>query len=261
MSKVMKNDVIWRYFTYDKWKLLLEDNGLFFSVANFQNDKKEGHCNLNPLLAFIAGKKNDINVMNKVSNMLTSINQQAKGSTYLSCWNRGFSVREDMWAGYAPEPDGVVIKSHVCTLMENIPRSLSRIMQCGRVGYVRSLEDITDIHSVFCHKHKRYVRECEWRLFFDDTHLSLFRGSPEDPDVRVGSVPFRYSDPEFNRGNPDADLRKKNNGYIVNFSLPEIIEEVRVHPRASPEHISCIKNEMKQMNLRCQLILSDNEHK
>ncbi|VEI18619.1 Uncharacterised protein [Serratia plymuthica] len=147
----MQKLTLWRYLSHEKWLLLLEEKGLFFSKASNFKDKKEGCYEMDGQYSEMEELyPESADVIDKSRRLGKAIRDRAPGHTYISCWQNmpGESLR--MWEEYVcDEQEGVLIRRDIISLLSNIPESLSEIITGKNCKYFTSESDNLNFNNPF----------------------------------------------------------------------------------------------------------------
>lgn len=121
------NTVVWRYFTNEKWLQLIQEQGLFFSDAPWQ----------------------DNDIFDKTDKKRASRRRKPILRSYFSHWSHSAPEGNDpLWCQYAGENfTGVAIKSHTSTLINAIPPSLREVIQYDGANNWRLILDYSTLIS------------------------------------------------------------------------------------------------------------------
>ena len=136
---------LWRYFTHDKFRALIETSAVWFSKLSRFQDAFEGH---DPSIARLAEVKIIPDDGTRGSRdrpvPLFTLPEEVSGRelTVASCWFEGTTDDRDMWVRYA-STDGLAVRSSASSLVESmqLQPSYSRI---GRIDYRRIGERRSD---------------------------------------------------------------------------------------------------------------------
>ncbi|MHA6632343.1 hypothetical protein ACX3OY_00915 [Citrobacter farmeri] len=119
------NTVVWRYFTNEKWLQLIQEQGLFFSDAPWQ----------------------DNDIFDKTEKKRVSRRRKPILRSYFSHWSHSAPEGNDpLWCQYAGEDfTGVAIKSHTSTLINAVPPSLREVIQYDGANNWRLILDYSTL--------------------------------------------------------------------------------------------------------------------
>ncbi|WP_394546855.1 hypothetical protein [Pantoea ananatis] len=249
---------LWRYLSHEKWLLLLQDKGLFFSRASNFVDKREGYYDVDGLYSSLGElHPESINVIEEARCIGQSIRDRAPKHTYISCWQNmsGESLR--MWEEYVcDEREGVLIRSDIMSLLLNIPKSLSEIITGKNCKYFKNDSENLNFNNPFEYKDDLYSFESEYRLILDSMKMSIMTGFNPDGFGEVltinknnEQVPFHETQPLKNASD-DVQI-KPGAGFVIKYPLDRIIHEVRVHPLASVSYFSQIRDDLSKAGIHC----------
>jgi hypothetical protein len=210
-----------RYLSFEKFKWLLEDGGLFFSRACDFKDTKEGTFSKDGYIrrAKYLGYE-DINP-NVYMPLIKEIENIDRSKTYVSCWFKGESSSERMWEEYGKSQNGtggVAIKTTWFKIYQAIPKELSEVVRNQDCRYRAEQSD--DEHgNLYAYKDSECQFENECRFYFNATELMQKTG------INIDSL--------HNQSHNDL-VSKKGNGVVIKFELTHIIEEVYIR-QSSPD--------------------------
>lgn len=103
---------IMRYMDFSKYMSLLETRKLFFCEAKKFEDIHEGAIPRSFLEIWPSDERETVeNIQRKINNTV---------STYISCWNQGFSESYAMWKIYTEPKTGVCVRSTVGSLKRSL---------------------------------------------------------------------------------------------------------------------------------------------
>jgi hypothetical protein len=179
----------------------------------------------------------------QVRRFLEDNEQYGRDLIVASCWFIGDEESKDMWAEYAKDSEGVVIKSTANALMRSLVQSLKEKWWIGKVNYV-DLLTYDGMNAYAGHqahlraflKGMKYVHENELRV----ATMNFIAPGCLNPD-----------------GSPQSE--KQLNGFIdasngpgiyVQANLSVLINEVRVAPGASDSHRTEIEEMLRKAGLR-----------
>ncbi|WP_147282151.1 hypothetical protein [Serratia marcescens] len=254
----MKELTLWRYLSHEKWLLLLEDNGLFFSKASKFEDKNEGYYDVEGKYSILQElHPESIDVIDKARCIAQSIRDKAPEHTYISCWQNMSDESLRMWKEYvSDEREGVLVRSDIISLLLNIPKSLSEVITGKNCKYFANDSENLNFNNPFEYKRDLYSFESEYRLVLDSMQMSIMTGFNPDEFGEVLTenengelLPFHETLPLKNASD-DVQI-KPEAGYVIKYPLDRIIHEVRVHPLASDIYLSRIRDDLKKAGVNC----------
>ena len=219
----MHNEFIWRYLDIEKFSMLLEQQALFFCSAKRFEDPLDGEFAWG-----IIGYEKFIETQRKLCathganmdlDMFMAFNlktlREISERTYISCWHSSEHESEAMWKLYCKNPaKGIVIKSKKKTLQAQLENKGLNKLQLKPVKYVPNfwIKQYNPESDVFFSKRPSFEYEKEFRAFFQDDIVST---SPA-------------------------------NGKLIQISLVDLLEEIRVSPFADQN----FKNEVLELSER-----------
>jgi len=124
------NTVIWRYLTFRKLVSLIDLRAVWFAKLGIFEDAEEG---MTPELTrqHLKSQHRDMEAWfpdeerkGQVRRFLEDNEQYGRDLIVASCWIVGEQESKDMWAEYAKDREGVVIKSTADALMCSLVRTL-----------------------------------------------------------------------------------------------------------------------------------------
>jgi hypothetical protein len=131
--------VIWRYLTLKKFVSLIELGAVWFAKLGIFEDAEEG---MTPELTrqHIKSRHRDMELWfpdeerrSQVRRFLEDNERYGRDLIVASCWFIGEHESKDMWAEYATDSEGVVIKSTAGALMRSLVQSLKEKWWIGKV--------------------------------------------------------------------------------------------------------------------------------
>lgn len=204
-SPADENSSIWRYMSFSKFVALLQNNALYFTVANRFEDRWEGTL--------------PARIKQIMSDEMVSFFEAARLNNAINCWHMREYESATMWKSYAPNGEGVAIKS-----------TFSRLARCFNT------RDSTVSHS--CHVLIGKVRyDCD-----ESSHY----------DLSNGYIPLLCKRKYFSDENEiravigGGDLNKLfqsgMHGLNVPIDLNELVEKIYVDPVASDWFLELMKS-------------------
>jgi len=230
------NITIWRYLTFAKFESLIQRRALWFSKLQIFEDEQEG---MTPTLTRASLKSQHRQMENwfpdeerkrQVRRFIEDNENDGRELIVATCWFIGEHESSEMWAEYAKDDEGIVIKSTAGDLIRSVVKSHDKWW----VGEVTYVDLSTHAGMDACEgsqaglraflKGNRYSHESELRLatmnFVAPGCLNP-DGAPPDERQRAR---FVYS--------------PKRPGIFVRADLPVLIREIRTAPGASENHRS-----------------------
>ena len=146
-----------------------------------------------------------------------------------SCWFISEHELKDMWAQYAKDSEGIVIKSTAGALMRSLVQSLKKKWWIGRVRYV----DLSTYDGMNAYEgHQAHLR----------AFLKGMKYSHEN-ELRVATMNFVALGCLNPDGSPQSEKQRKGfidasngPGIYVQANLPTLITELRTAPGVSDSH-------------------------
>ena len=132
-----QNTPIWRYMSFERFRLMIESRRLYVPSANDLGDPLEGSVPGGELAVWNdhlaqAQTKEAVSIIDHNRVLTGHAVRQWRDASYVSCWNLGQHESYTMWRAYAPSADSVVIRSTYAKLRDALPD----YVHLGRVRYV-----------------------------------------------------------------------------------------------------------------------------
>jgi hypothetical protein len=142
IGELDSNTVIWRYLTFQKFAALIELSAVWFAKLGIFEDAEEG-MTPEKTRQHIKSQHRDMEFWfsdeerrSQVRRFLEDNEQYGRDLIGASCWFIAEHESKDMWAEYAKDREGVVIKSTAEALMRSLVQSLKEKWWIGKVSYV-----------------------------------------------------------------------------------------------------------------------------
>ncbi len=244
--------VIWRYLTFKKFVALIDLRAVWFAKLGIFEDIEEG---MTPELTrrAIKSQHNEMETWfpdeerkSQVRRFVEDNEQYGRDLIVASCWFIGNDESEEMWAEYAQDGEGVVVKSTARALMCSLDQSLKNKWWIGKVRYVdHSTYDGMNIHE----GHQAHLR-----AFVKGTKYA------RENELRVATMNFVAPGCLNPDGAPQSEKQRKGfvdasngPGIYVRANLATLISEVRIAPGASVNHHAKIELLMSKGGLQIPL--------
>lgn len=211
-----KDPIVWRYLTMQKFKWMLQDNGLHLTELSIMEDQYE--MKAPPKVRTKIAQWEERVIGHHDEAKWNQIEDEARRSTYVNCWHLNEDESLYMWANYATDKgndnsryNGVAIVADYKVLYNHCwfgPHEKHKYF-IGQVQYIDWDAGDYNIDNMFrrgMHKHFDFRKETEVRIF-------VHRG--------------------------ELDLK----GIKLPMDLDMLIKEIYIHPLASQEFI----NEFNQL--------------
>jgi hypothetical protein len=176
IGEVDPNTVIWRYLTFSKFASVIDLGALWFSKLKIFEDAQEG---VTPEVTRRAMKAQNLDMENwfpdeerkrQVRRFVEDNEENGRELIVASCWFIAEHESEEMWAGYAKDDEGVVIKSTAGDLTRSLVRSHDK-WWIGKVRYIdlathdgMNVYEAHQAHLRAFLKSNRYSHESELRV-------------------------------------------------------------------------------------------------
>lgn len=237
-SRPSSKDTLWRYFSFEKFAVLLSTKSLYFATADQFKDQDpfEGHL---PLLIAKLYEKHTQRLGKEGSQAVLKLWEEWRKWVMCSCWHCGDHESMAMWdrERYSRHNSGIAIKTTTQRLDDSFTREEGIDVHIGKVEYIDYQSpdvspDILDMHTIytpFFYKRKEFEYEKEVRAIIDASPYierrfyrvkEGFSLTPEEFDLRTLKRKMRYP-----RNNEDK-------GKNLCVDLKMLIDEVIVAPGA-----------------------------
>lgn len=219
---------LWRYMDFPRFEWLVANRRLFIPTADNLGDPLEGTTpqadidRWDRALADAATDEQRKTILHNRS-FFAHFAEAFRKNYYVSCWHMNEFENNVMWGAYTRTKDAVAIRTTFADLQKNLPP----FALMGVVRYLdygsQPLPDRTNMYEWIMHKEAVYAGECEVRAVIfpphDEAHgLADFKAhhfaKAEDPEFRLFAPPI---------------------------NLSEIVQQVIVHPEATPEFRETVK--------------------
>lgn len=249
IGQVDPGTVIWRYLTFKKFVSLIELGALWFAKLGLFEDAEEG---MTPELTRRKMKSQheeierwfpDEERKSQVRRFTEDNERYGRDLIVASCWFIRERESKDMWAEYAKDNEGIVIKSTVEALTRSLVQSLKNKWWIGKVRYV----DLATYEGMDVYE----GNQAHLRAFLKGMKYS------HESELRVATMNFVAP----GCLNPDGSRQteKQRKGFIdasngpgiyVRANLSTLINELRAAPGASESHRARIKHFLDKAGIR-----------
>lgn len=155
---------LWRYFSLDKFKSLVETKSLYFARSDLLGDDHEGSTSepsIKHRSKFYSGASKHF-----IEKGVVQIAKDWALCTFVSCWHNNTDESVAMWKLYTPEGEGVAVQAKLSSLKKSIQETEKEFC-LGFVKYIDYDNDYiseANAFSPFFHKRSIYAHECEFRI-------------------------------------------------------------------------------------------------
>lgn len=204
-EEIDPNTPIWRYMPLDRYLSMLHTTALWFTRVDCFDDQWEGRVND---LALQAVSRTSMS-----PDVLHPIVEKLRVLIFVHCWTMHLHESAELWSSFAGSQSGVVIRSTAARLKD----AVAAHSESGHVGRVRYIDfDTVPVMDAFS-KRFSFEGELEVRAAFYDfgQYVALMSGTARQ---------------ELPEGQPVA------------ISLPDLITEVRVAPRAPSWFLAAVQD-------------------
>ncbi len=255
LGELGPDSVIWRYMPFERFELLIELGAVWFSKLKTFNDAEEGvtlertRIELKNQHHLMEQWFQDEERKRQVRRFVEDNEDSGRELIVASCWFIDDNESKKMWAEYAKNEEGVVIKSTVGSLARSLVQSHKK-WWIGKVSYIdlsihdgMNAYDGSQAHLRAFLKGMNYSHERELRVatmnYVAPGCLNP-DGSPQNEKQRAGLV---YS--------PDRP------GIYVTANLSVLIKEVRTAPHVTDCHRK--KIELLMSKAGCRVPVGESE--
>lgn len=207
---------VWRYMDFVTFVWILQHSALWFSRADYFEDKWEGAYPV-PTLAALKASMNESGTWDRYSEMITEI----RYTIYINCWYANDYESAAMWQLYAGAGNAIAIRSTVARLSESLSTD-ARNIHIGKIKYIDYEKDALRDVNIFL----PYL--CKRRSFEHESEVRLIMWSSE----------------ESNATQDERDLRgaEKPAGHAIKADLNKMLESVYVSPKAKAWFVDLVKD-------------------
>lgn len=201
------NPSIWRYLDLSKFEWMLENQRLFFPMAENLGDPLEGtqpigDSNWWDDQAEKASSDKERSIITNNKNLISKISKLFRSGYYVSCWHINEKENLQMWGSYTHNSQSVAIRTSYNSIRSILPNYIN-------IGVVRYIDYATEklpplnMFEYITHKHISFEFENELRVVafppvgnpvnekhFKDNHCEMI----SNPDFQVFSPSIVVSD-------------------------------------------------------------------
>ena len=218
ISRPGPTDTLWRYFSFEKFAILLSKKSLYFATANQFEDPFEGHV---PLLIDNLYKQHTQRLGEKGSRAVIKLWEEWRKWVMCSCWYHGDHESMAMWERerYSRHNSGIAIKTTMQSLEDSFIHKDEEDVDVyiGKVKYIdyQNLDvppdilNMNTIYTPFFYKRKAFESEKEVRAIIDASPYierrfyrvkEGFSLTPEEFDLRTLKRKMRYPKSNEDKG-------------------------------------------------------------
>jgi hypothetical protein len=249
---------VMRYLDREKFGWLLADNGIYVSPVADQKDKTEGEYDPTFLSRALRERSSDIDeeLLNQVDDLQRAMKERGKEKTFISSWYMGADETHHMWERFGDK--GALIISTDMALEMLLPPPLNQAVTFTPVIYDDERKQNAS-QAPFEFKKRKFHPDKEGRLIFRLTEYSVLTGFGVEPgyEVRVGDKLSYESEEITSCMSPESleqshrVIEKKGRGYLLRYSLPDTIHEVRLHPKATDADLVEAEKRLRAIGIKC----------
>lgn len=254
-----------RYLTKEKFEWLLCDNGIYLGAASAQSDPNEGVYDRGVISEVLRDKIQFEIDWKKLEDINENLMHNSRANNYISSWFLGENETSEMWDKYGS--DGVALISDEILLTRALPDPVGNAASFYQVIYDDSKKS-SAIFNQFKYKGEKFHYENEFRLVVDMRKYSMLTGFDKEKygEVYIGNVPSYENEKITCCISPQGKVqshrvvKKKGDGYVVDFDLNCIIKEIRLHPNCTEKSECLIRDVMNAAKLNISIRRSELEH-
>ena len=249
IGQIDPRTVIWRYLTFKKFASFVQLSALWFAKLGLFEDTEEG---MTPELTRQKMKSRhtemegwfpDEERKSQVRRFVEDNEQYGRDMIVASCWFIREQESKDMWAEYAKDGEGIVIKSTIGALTRSLVQSLKNKWWIGKVSYVdRTTYEGMDVYE---------GNQAHLRAFLKGMKYS------HESELRVATMNFVASGCLNPDGSPQTEKQRKGfidasngPGIYVEANLSTLINELHTAPGASQSHRARIELFLRKAGIR-----------
>jgi hypothetical protein len=217
---------VWRYMDFVGFVWMLQNSALWFSRADYFEDKWEG-----------AYPEPTVTAMKEATEgwRWEAFSKHAgyiRKTIFINCWYGKPYESSAMWQQYAGFGNSIAIRSTVTQLINSLDKN-PKIVHVGKVKYIDYLKDSIEggnIFSPYLRKRKSFEHESEVRLI-------------------MWSMEAKNSDYESNELSDDSPVIKNAPvGVSVSVDLTQMIDSVFISPKAKPWFVDLVREVISKYN-------------
>ena len=231
-------DTLWRYFSFEKFAILLSKKSLYFATANQFKDQDPFEGYMPPSIMQLH-EQHTQHLGEEGSRTILRLWEDWREWVMCSCWHRGDHESMAMWERerYSRHNSGIAIKTTMQHLDDSFTREEGIDVHIGKIKYIDHEDldtppDILNMHTIyspFFYKRKAFESEKEVRAIIDASPFIKKRFYR----VKEG---FSLKPEEFDLKTLKKRMRlPKNNtdkGKNLRVCLDTLIDEIIVAPGA-----------------------------
>jgi hypothetical protein len=219
---------LWRYMDLTKFIALLDTKTLYFARADLLGDAWEGAASrFNVKMRPIRYQEVPETVRRNIFDTISSVTQQTRIRTYISCWHMDQHESDAMWKLYMKANTGIAIQTTLGRLKESMTGDKDHKVCIGKVRYIDyDTEEIPENNAFWPFLHKR----------------ASFRHESEVRAILFGAFPLATQ----STAAPAA-------GVEVPVSIDVLIERVYVAPMTPTWVAQVIKSVLERFGLQEEL--------
>ena len=220
---------IWRYMDFVGFVWVLQNAALWFSRADFFEDRWEG-AYPEPTIAAIkeTSKSGDL-----AWEVFRNNAEEFRTTIFLNCWYSNPYESAAMWQLYAGVGNSIAVRSTVGRLAESLSKD-SRKIHIGKIKYIDYQKDSIEggnLFSPYLRKRKSFEHESEVRLVLWSLETGNARG--ETHETLIANSPA---------------------GHGIQVDLNQMIESVFISPKATPWFLELVREVLKKYGYEALLV-------
>lgn len=280
LEKVDDNQVIYRFFPYNRFVSLIDEKKIaFISPLKYDDDEKEAECfdeyknyiYKQLIQMYDAGMLNFeqagihktgdkyIDLMN-VSARWQKIYEYCRRNVFVSCWTFNSPASIYMWDVYTKNaPDAVAIKTTVGSLKRSILNTGHGTHTLDRVKYIdwqnesvsflgaNSVGTLDSLVYSLMHKQKRFEQDNELRIIIDNLTCNTTPWVQRNVNTILGDKDFDYDQYFHEENYPTAFLKET-------VDLNVLINEICLSPYINDESLKKIQEKLLSAQLQDKVL-------
>lgn len=197
--------ILWRYLSFEKFRSLLIDKGLFFfcRLDKFSDPyegsvpRREVEFRVNEARKYAARYNLKFSI-EKDDKPIADVHRRSKRTTIVNCWHINQNESDAMWQLYLKDNEGVAIQTNLSSLiplMDGIPSKISpskiRYINYGAdIWYDSTHYPVRDYNFLtpFVHKRIEFEYESEFRFFIEVQEAEQDENYWESQPIHIGKI-------------------------------------------------------------------------
>ena len=219
---------LWRYMDFVSLVWILQNSALWFSRADYFEDKWEGAYpipSINALKAEVREVAHGV-FLSDWESFSPGI-AQLKKTIFINCWYANDYESAAMWQIYAGAGNSIALRSTIGSLINSLREDKKKI-HIGKIKYIDYEKDFLRGDSLFVpylRKRKSFAHESEVRLIM----WSLEAENSDSEDV-------------------NSLIENALPGHAIKVNLDQMIDRIFISPKAKPWFLDLVRDVLKTYN-------------